>query len=206
MKKTILFLSILFSLISCTKEDSSQNQENTILPKRIIYDYGDTVDYSEITLSYDGNKIKETIDQKGRKSVYTYTGDLITNITRYNGTSIDMTNDYVYENGNIKSDLRLTYSANKTDIYGSKKVFTHNSNGTILEESYIVNPITKTETKGLENVIYTFLNGNLTKTVSTSVLNYYNGFNYISSTTEYTYIYEYDDKNHPTATILGLMV
>ena len=204
MKKTILFLSILFSIIACEKDYNTQNEVMSVLPKRIIFDSGDGVDYTEIMISYDGKKIKETTDHKGRKTIYTYTGELITNVTRYNGTFIEMTNDFVYENDKLKSSLKVIYSTNKIDAYITKNGYTYNSNGTILEETYIVDSKTKVETKNKGNIIYTIENGNLMKTVSTRVVSYYNGSNQVSTTYEYTFVFEYDNKSNPTGTIIGL--
>ncbi|MGA9636930.1 hypothetical protein [Flavobacterium sp.] len=204
MKRIIALLSfIVLTFTSCTSNDeTSQNHDTSILPKTIIYSEGANSDTT--TLSYNGNKIQEITHASGYKSIYTYTDDLITNVTSYKGPTIDNTHDYTYENGKLTSDLNVNYSQNTTQTYKLKSVFTHNNDGTILEERYNVDSKTGAETKNGNSEMYTFTNGNLTKQISTSTSTYFDGIKSTTTTYTYTYIFEYDDKNNPSINILGL--
>lgn len=203
MKKIISLFSLIMTVTSCTNNDDvSKIQDTSILPKKIIYTEG--ANSSTLTLSYNGNKIKETTNNNGYKSVYTYTGDLITNVTNYKGTAIDYISDYTYENEILKSQLNIHFSPNTTDTYKLKSLYTHNADGNILEERYSIDSKTGKETKNGNSEIYTFENGNLTKQVSKNTYTYFDGTKSLTTTYEYTYINEYDNKNNPSMNILGL--
>ncbi len=135
------------------------------------------------------------INSYGEKTVYTYTGDLITKKTIYDGAVIKSTYDYTYEDGKLKSVLTSAYDKNKTTgiitVYQQKFIYIHNSNGTVLEENFSIDPKTGTETKSGYSSIYTFSNGNLMKTVDTSP--------YQITTSEY----EYDNNKNPFVNITG---
>lgn len=207
MKIKVTLLSVfLLTFMSCTKDDNpSQNQETAILPKKIISIEGS--DTYASTITYNGNKIAEITRTDGSKSVYTYTGDLITKVTSYEGTVISGTDDYNYENGKLKSNLNVEYSLNTatgtTTIYKLRAIYTHNSDGTILMERYSTDPITTIETKS-SSAVYTFLNGNLTKEVSSFSHTYFNGTKNITTIFKNTFVFEYDGKNNPATNILGL--
>lgn len=206
MKKTIALLSVFLMIVSSctTNDDASQKQDTSILPKKIIYTEGSNS--STISLSYNGRKIKETTNDNGYKSVYTYTGDLITNVTSYKGAEIDNTTDYTYTNGILKSKLIVHFWTNTWGIkhtYKLRSVYIHNTDGTILEERYSVDSQTGVEKKLGNSEVYIFVNGNLTKQVYTYEYTHFNGI--VSTTTIYknTYIFEYDKKNNPAVNILG---
>lgn len=200
MKKRIALLSIfLLIFTSCTKDDENlQNQDNAILPIKIISTYNTDTETSIYT--YNGNKINEVTNNDGNKSVYTYSENLISKITEYEGTKINSTDDFTYENGKLKSVLTVENYTNSTTgiltTYKSRTVYTHNSNGTILEESYDIDPKTAVETKNEDTATYTFVNGNLMKVVYFS--------SYKDATNTLTYEYEYDDKKNPLLNIIGL--
>lgn len=200
MKKTITLLSIfLLSIASCTKDDDSQNQQKTILLNKIITTDGANT-YTGI-FTYDGNKISEIAYSDGNKFVYTYTGDQISTVTSYKGNTIIGTIDYTYQNNNLKSSIEnyLSISTGVTTNHKLRTVYTHNSDGTILEERYSTDPNTEIETK-TNSTTYTFANGNLTKEINTYT--YFNGTT--NTTVKNTYVYEYDNKKNPDSNILGL--
>lgn len=202
MKNTITFLSILLLIFaSCTKDnENSQNQESIILPKKIIKTEG-TNTY-ELILSYNGNKILEENNSKDNyKYVYTYTEDLITKKELHKGGIIINTLEYFYENGVVKNIFTTKNSTDKTTgvvtEHKSRTAYSNNTNGTITEQTYIIDSVTGLETKLPENRILTFTNGNLVKEIRNSP-----GYN--SITYKYTYLYEYDANKNPCKNILGL--
>jgi hypothetical protein len=205
MKKLVLILSILLTTLSCTKDDASQNQDSSVLPKRIIR--ADSYGSLEFSIIYDGNKIKEITNIEGRKSIYTYTNDLITNVTTYEGKLISGINDYFYENGKIKSAVNTFYSIKSntsTPDYKSRINYTTNADGTILEETYSIDLITGVETKTADNITYTFTNGNLTKSISLNSNTYFNGSQNVTNVYKKILTYEYDNYKNPINNILGL--
>lgn len=201
MKKTITLLSVfLLTIVSCTKDDdTSQNQQKTILLNKIITTDGSNTQTGIIT--YDGNKISEITYSHDQKYIYTYTGDQITKVTNYEGTTMVGTIDYTYENNNLRSSIQnyINKSAGVTTNHKLRTVYTHNSDGTIIGERYSTDPKTAIETK-TNSSIYTFANGNLIKEISTYT--YFIGTTNI--TTKETSVYEYDNKKNPSSNILGL--
>jgi YD repeat-containing protein len=75
MKKLIYLLSISFLLLqSCSSSDSSGSSiSQSVLIKKIVYDNGEVENYS-----YNGNKLLKISFEDGTSRVITYTGDLIT--------------------------------------------------------------------------------------------------------------------------------
>lgn len=201
MKKIITLLSIfLLAIASCTKDDNaSQNQQKTILLKKIVNIEDSNTHTGAIT--YDGNKIAEITYSHGQQYIYTYTADQITKVTNYEVSTIVGTIDYTYENNNLKSSIEnyLSKSNGVTTNRKLKTVYTYNSDGTILEERYSTDPNTAIETK-TNSSTYTFANGNLTKEVNTYT--YFNGTT--NTTVKNTTVYKFDNKKNPSSTILGL--
>ena len=171
MKKIkLLGLGLLLSitLFSCSKDgESSSSQASLILPKKV----SEGVD--ETYYTYDGNKIVSENYQVNYKSVYTYTGNLITKIESFYYAKLLSTYDFTYTNGKITSmlDTEPPYAPIMT-------TYIHNTDGTILFSSS-----NKDEGK------LTFKDGNLIEWYSKDVGS--------------TKIYEYDTKNHPFRNILG---
>ncbi|WP_269227233.1 hypothetical protein [Flavobacterium eburneipallidum] len=202
MKRTITLLSILFLMFaSCTKDnENSQNQESTILPKKIIKTEG-TNTY-ELILSYNENKIlEENNSLDNYKYVYTYTDDLITKKILFKGNIIINVDEYIYDNGKVKNIITTKNSIDKITgvitTYKSKTIYSDNTNGTITEQNYSIDSVTGIETKLPENRILTYANGNLVKEVK-------NSLSYNTITYKYTYLYEYDNNKNPFKNILGL--
>lgn len=201
MKNTITLLSILLLMFtSCSKDnENSQNQESTILPKKIIKIEG-TNTY-ELILSYNGNKIlEENNSLDNYKYVYTYTDDLITKKTLFKENVITNIDEYTYDNGEVKSILTTRNSTDKTTgivtVHKSKTTYINNADGTITEENYFIDSATGLEINLPEDRILTYTNGNLVK----EVRNRY----FYNSIYKYTYLYEYDKNKNPYKNILGL--
>ncbi|MCG9791565.1 hypothetical protein [Flavobacterium algicola] len=204
MKKITVLLSLfLLTIISCTSsEEATQSQDSTFLPKKYIDSNGSTT--TEFNVSYNNNKINEAVSSAGSKSVYTYTEDLITNVTVYRGTKVEISNDYSYNNGILKSNIKIVYDANSTVASKTKYEYTPKTDGSILEESYTVDVTNGTETKTEKSTVYTFSNDNLTKQIDTNIGSYFDGVKNVPTTTEYIYENEYDTQKSPETNILGI--
>jgi hypothetical protein len=215
MKNLALLLLSIVSLlsVSCSKDDDTvanpQNPESYILLKKITENNGDGV-LGSITINYNGNKIAEVID-KDSKSIYTYTGDLITKVETYEGTTLTYQVIYSYLNDKLKT-ITSTYSYVDTNgainVFRNKTVYTYNTDGTVLEERYTIDNATGAETKKNNTTVYTYANGNLTKTVETSTSTFMTtdvDGNPVTNTTVNKNIdtYEYDNKYNPLKNILG---
>lgn len=203
MKKLLcLFVTTALTLASCSNDDNNaENAESTILPNTIKYT---DIDYpsenATYTCKYNGNKIVSTTDEAGRTD-YTYEGDVIVKEVNYDTESEkgkDVKSDettYAYANGKLVSSSFVEgFSANfPNGQYKSRRVFTHNADGTVKVEKYQTNSVTGLESKSNYVEVLTFENGNLIKSVETNT-----EFNSV-----FTAVYEYDTKNNPLKNILG---
>ncbi|KQB40342.1 hypothetical protein RC62_229 [Flavobacterium aquidurense] len=174
-------------MASCSSDDSSDVAAETLLPKKIIET---TVENSKsgsltYTLTYDGNKIKEIAGSDAGRSVYTYTGDLITKVEFYVSGSLYYTDVYAYEGGKLASKI-TTAESNKTSQ--DKLTFVYNANGTITSKASAV--VNKVEIPYDGTTTYTFSNGNLVST------EYVDGEKEIITST-------FDDKKSPFTNITG---
>ncbi|WDF64383.1 hypothetical protein [Flavobacterium sp. KACC 22763] len=159
MKKLLcLFGALALVLTSCSSDDSSESADAVLLPKKItetevIEGKSGSITY---TFSYDGNKLKEISLSDASRSVYTYTGDLITKVELYYSGILQSTDVYTYEGGKLVSKI-TTDESNKS--VQSKWTLVYNANGTVnVNESEIIN---KQEIKYDTTTLYTFANGNI---------------------------------------------
>jgi len=192
MKKILCLFSALSMVLisSCSSDDSSSDSTSeTLLPKKItetVVENGQSGSLT-YTLSYDGNKLKEIGVSDASRSVYTYTGDLITKVELYRSGILFSTDVYTYESGKLVSKI-TTREANKN--IQDKLTFVYNTNGTInANQSEIIN---KQEIKYDTTTLYTFVNGNV---VSSEIIDGV-PVEKITST--------YDDKKSPFINITGL--
>lgn len=189
MKKILCLFSALTMVLmsSCSSDDSSDGASATLLPTKIIET---TVENSKsgsltYTITYDGNKLKEIAGSDAARSVYTYTGDLITKVEFYVSGSLYYTDVYAYEGGKLASKI-TTAESNKTTQ--EKLTFVYNANGTVTTKSSAV--VNKVEIPYDGTVTYTFSNGNLVST------EYADGEKEIITST-------FDDKKSPFSNITG---
>lgn len=190
MKKILCLFSALSMVLisSCSSEDNESEESVNALPSKItetIVEEGEsgTLDY---TFTYDGNKLKQISLSDASKSVYTYTGDVITKIEQYKSGILFSTDDYTYENGKLIT--KVTTQAFNSSIK-EKLTFVYNANGTVnANQSEIIDG---QEVKYDTTTLYTFANGNLISS------EYINGErDKVTST--------YDDKKSPFVNITGL--
>lgn len=198
MKK---FLSLFFTLTlvftSCSSDESSSPEDNSVLPKTISYTYPDIFlgTNSISTNTYNGNKIISSVKNDSKK-VFTYNGDKIIKQEQFDinelGNEIKSAEvEYTYENGKLKTrifkeDISAAYPDGE---YIEKIVYIHSSS-LISYINYNVNKNTKEEIKSGEGTL-TYKDGNLIKEVQ------------ISGSSTRTRTYEYDTKHNPLKNILG---
>jgi hypothetical protein len=150
MKKIKLFglgLLLSISLLSCSNDGGSPaNSSSLILPKKISTGEG-TSNQSDTYFTYNGNKIVSEITDVQYKTVYTYTGNFITKIEKFNYAELDQTTDFTYTNGKLTS---VFYQESLYPEYNVMRNYVHNSDSTVL----------------YNNGILTFENGNLIEDAS----------------------------------------
>lgn len=191
MKKILcLFSALALVLISsCSSDDSSNDAaSDTLLPKKIVETTVESGKSGSITytITYDGNKLKDIATTLASRSVYTYTGDVITKIESYKSSVLQITEVYAYEGGKLASRI-VTREANKSIL--DKLTFVYNANGTITSKfSQIIN---KVEVPYDSTTTYIFSNGNLVST------EYVDGLKEKITST-------FDDKKSPFTNITGV--
>ncbi|CAM4076095.1 MULTISPECIES: hypothetical protein [Flavobacterium] len=187
MKKFLTLVSaIALVFTSCSKDDDSgtNEAENTLL-KKTIYTEGTDTDLYDAT--YDGNKIVSFIGSTDNsKTLYTYTGDLITKIEDFDNTTLEFTTNYFYNNGKLVSMEEIESGAtqkNRTD-------YTYNSDGTVSFTNYSI-VIATNVTNTIHNGKLFFANNNIIKKEVIRT----------NSTSTTTYLF--DDKKNPAINIIG---
>jgi hypothetical protein len=185
-----LFSALSIALMtSCSSDDSSSEAgSETLLPKKIVETSVENGQSGSITytITYDGNKLKDIALSDASRSVYTYTGDVITKVELYRSSVLYSTDVYAYEGGKLVSKI-TTREANKTTQ--SKLTFVYNTNGTITAKSSVIQ--NKVEIPFDGTTTYTFSNGNLVSTLYSDA-----GSEKITST--------FDDKKTPFTNITGV--
>jgi hypothetical protein len=186
MKKVILLMavsSLLFA--SCSSSDSSSPVAETdvMLTKWIAsYDSGAPV---TTTIVYSGKKLQEATLSDGYYEKFYYTGDLLTKIEYYNDSDVLITKETYAYNG---SNQLITYVRTEiADNYGSRELYTHNSNGTI-SVTKLYGDVNVQSNFSDSGTIY-FVNGDVSM---------------IDMTSGGMYMYSYDTKNSPFKNITGL--
>ncbi|MFZ0596127.1 MAG: hypothetical protein WAM46_04030, partial [Flavobacterium sp.] len=109
--KKILFLFSALSMVlisSCSSDDSSTDEGSaTLLPQKITETTVENGKSGSLvyTLTYDGNKLKDIATTDASRTVYTYTGDVITKVESYKSGVLQSTDTYAYENGKLMSKI-----------------------------------------------------------------------------------------------------
>jgi hypothetical protein len=145
------------------------------------------------TITYNGNKIVDVTQQEtGNKSVYTYTGNLITKVDSYDNIgTLTWTTNYFYNNGNL---IKIEKVSSIAPTIIGRATYTHSSVSTIDVVYSDVNSNTNEETITWSSKYY-FSNGNLVKK---EIIDTNNGSYYIATNT-----YLFDAKNNPFKNVLG---
>ena len=173
MKNLFLTLSVaILCLTSCSPDDPATTPAASggILPTKIVSTYsGGQVSTS--TFSYSGNKIVEELIVPSTdisKVKYTYTGDNITKIEEFAGSTFTAFGGKIltYENGKVKTIVDIPVAGFNGDL--RKETYTYNADGTITTTSSEINQTTGVETANGRHMRYTYTAGLLTKTESIS--------------------------------------
>lgn len=194
MKKIVCFLSFsVLALTSCNSgEDTTPYDPNAIqsttLLKRAVETFDDnTVVTTEF--NYDGFKITSFAANDNTSGSFTYSGNQITEIKYYDGTTLSETDLFTYNLlGQITTHVALQHDSD----YAEKEVYTHNADGSV---SFTAYSGSLTEQNNVDYTGKLFFNnaGEVTKKET------YAGGGTISSET-----YTYDLYNNPLKNVIGL--
>ncbi len=194
MKKNLFLSSLIFLSLSCSStdvEDGGTDPQYPFLVTKAIVD-GDVY-----TIKYDGVKILEQSNADGsNKFVYTYTGNVITQIKDYYNGSLNSTTDFTYDNDkliNVKV-VSITSGSNTTSI----KTLTYSyPNSTTINCTQIRNyTLAGNLQTDKSEIVYTVKDGD----VISSKEKYYHNNVLAGNITE---TYTYDDKNNPYKNVKG---
>ena len=166
---TVFFASL--ALTSCSPDNSATTASASgLLPTKIVSTYsGGQV--STATFTYSGNKIVEQIITPSTdisKIKYTYTGDYITKIEQFAGSTFDAFGGtiFTYENGKVKTTTDIPVAGYSGNL--RKETYAYNTDGTVTTTSSDINQATGAETANGRQMRYTYSNGLLTKSESIS--------------------------------------
>lgn len=185
MKKIIgLFAFVALLLTSCSSSDSAATSESDVLVKRTIRTYSGGGSVTTVDHTYSGKKAVKSTNSNGNYELYTYTGDLITQVKNYNASDVHVeTETFTYDSDKkLESYVRVNVVGNT----GIKQTYVYNTNGTVSTTTYSGNATsqtTQTETgtiviSGGEVVVQTSSGGAM-------------------------HTYTYDTKNNPFKNITG---
>ena len=190
MKRIALLLGVFaltFSSCSSDGDDDTNNTTSGTQLSKLIETYGDgTVE--NVIYTYNGNKIVSVISDFGDKTVYTYTGDLITKEEYYLEDELEDVTVFEYNaNQKLIKSTRTFGSSVEVDN------FTYNSNGTV--------SFTTTSDGDIEATGTIYFNGDQPyKKMMTEYFIDINGNPDQEDTVEET---TFDNKVNPLASVLG---
>lgn len=177
MRKILFGLGLLaltFNSCSSDSESSDDNQSGDVLVKRVEYT-SITDEYSEnIEYIYNGNKLVKGVYDDGSEEIYTYDGDLITEIKFVDAGDVISTETFTYD-----SSDRLTHYVIDDSGFVDEEYFSYNGDGTVTGSA---------DAAGLIPIrTYHFNNDQVIKIVGSGL----------------TYNYTYDGKNSPFRNVTG---
>ena len=203
MKKISIILSaIALVLSSCSKSDSPDVigdpvDTTNILLTKIKTSQGTTV-VNTATNIYNGKKLVEIVQSNFDKTTYSYTGDLITKIQEYSGTSLDVSETFTYNtDAKLESYIKVDYNPIiGTTPIGFKVIYTYDSLGNINYITY--NGTATVQTTQGSTGKATLTNGSITKLERN-----YTAIPFGAAAYTQTQIITYDDKINPGNNIVG---
>ncbi|MDI9309637.1 MAG: hypothetical protein QM535_05440 [Limnohabitans sp.] len=204
MKKLIITLSALALFVSCSKSTDdtvdltpsntgvTPVNTNVLVQKTITTTSLTGTTSNERIYTYNGKKLVEINSNLGIKSIFTYTGNLISEIkTSDSGTDTNK-EIFTYDaSSRLLEYINQDLDNNSTNIYK----YTYNSNATVTVKHYQNTGILTTPTgNAFETETRYFTGKELTKVEKTRIG--------VTDTT--TLNYEYDVKNNPFMNITGM--
>lgn len=185
MKKIICVLSLLF-LAACSSDDSSE-QQTGVLIKKIIETFEGSGSQTT-TYAYNGNKVLYALtNNDDRKIVYTYSGNVITNISFQNLTGYEFSHTtFSYDSSQRLKHVEVLNTGLDNENYAD---YTYNADGTVTVVSHYWDDFEMEYS--VQNQKYFLSDGDIVKIET-----------YLSGGTQ-TAIYNYDTKNHPYKNITG---
>ncbi len=178
LKPTLLTMLLIITFFSCSDESTNDDelpQENGLLLKERITDYGGG-DIQTETFSYDeNNNLISILDSGGYKYEYVYENNLLIriNYTEPNGSIIDYTVLEYNSNSELTSYTVFITSGNE----GLRFDLTYNGDGTITEKEYSGN------------------HDSQTSLISEDIITFNEGQILMETDTDFQATYEYDTQN-----------
>ncbi len=190
MKKLIFLLALV--AVSCdsgadmTPYDPNATLTTTLLTKIIETD--DAGNDLTTTFNYDGYKIVNFVDSDGGSGVFTYSGNIISQIKYYQDTTLEQTDFFTYNlQGQITSHTLVFHAIN----YATREDYAHNADGTISFSTWYGTPESQPNADVTGKLFLE--NGEVVKKET-----------YIGSSLASSETYAYDDKNNPLRNVIGL--
>lgn len=193
MKKVFQYLFlvvIVFSFVSCSSD--SDTVTPVLLRKLTSVNMGQNAAY---TFSYKGTKLTkvafeiEAVADGSGYDLYTYNGNLIAEVKRFNTANQNTaTTTFTYNSNNQLTQAVKVQPANN---YGFKSIFTYNIDGSVTVTGFSGTTTTQTTPSTIVEKFY-FHNGEVTQK------------DFVSNTTNFSVAYTYDNANHPMQNVTGL--
>ena len=193
MKKVFQYLFlvvIVFSFVSCSSD--SDTVTPVLLRKLTSVNMGQNAAY---TFSYKGTKLTkvafeiEAVADGSGYDLYTYNGNLIVEVRRFNTANQNTaTTTFTYNSNNQLTQAVKVQPANN---YGFKSIFTYNIDGSVTVTGFSGTTTTQTTPSTIVEKFY-FHNGEVTQK------------DFVSNTTNFSVAYTYDNANHPMQNVTGL--
>lgn len=181
-------------LTSCSSSDDTNDISSDILVRRTVKTYPYDVAAEVTNYTYNGMKMLRSSTSSGDEyAIYTYTGDLLTQVKRYHSFNVLWeTETFTYN-----SDNKLTqYLQQDWHIHFSdRKAYVYNSDGTVSVTSYFGDTVS--ELYEARNEIIYFSGEEV------SALEMYQVG---TGTLEDIILYTHDTKNHPFKNVTGFDV
>lgn len=147
------------------------------------------------TFSYKGTKLTkvafeiEAVADGSGYDLYTYNGNLIAEVKRFNTANQNTaTTTFTYNSNNQLTQAVKVQPANN---YGFKSIFTYNIDGSVTVTGFSGTTTTQTTPSTIVEKFY-FHNGEVTQK------------DFVSNTTNFSVAYTYDNANHPMQNVTGL--
>jgi len=197
MKKIIFLGALALLTYSCSSDDNTPvdntdpTQQNVILPIKMNFEGENR------NINYDGTKILNLVSttNPNNKIVFTYSGDLVSEISYFENSILQARNAYTYTNGLLTSTISTDYNDNGAIGTNATYTYTHISPSQINVKKQ-VSFATRNYTI---NVTYTYYNGNMTSFTGTGT----GTQDGVATNHTVSGNFTYADKNYPFKNVKG---